>query len=441
MTYATDERLKSYLDTNQLHREQMCLAILGIDNRFSDVRPRNPRGGPDGGRDLEAVYQRTQRAYGAVGFINTANDSAQQKRAIKKKFKEDLESVLAAASPPEVFIFFTNLSFTAGERDGLVTAARAAGIIYCDIYDRERIRLALDSADGLAIRFQYLQIPLSDAEQAAFFARWGEDIQGLISAGFNRVESLLARLQWLHESGEILRGLYIGLHLDQSYSGEEIGHFRAFCKLYLKEPKHNIFGILFGDTDNSGRYWEDSSGRSGIKHGVSGGQWEYKLPLAELRAQLESGEEAEGPDDDEADPVEKWTPAGSHSGIGQDPVRGISIGYRKDSFIRFEPQICVRDLDDCMFILLLNHSLAKKIKSIHIYANEYKLIELSSDKFYIDSSEIQPNIPGNFTDVELQDAWVRMRPKDASAFYFRFSTTTPRRFVTATETADSLQAQ
>ena len=56
MPYQTDERLKNYLDTNQLQRERMCRAILAIDKRFSEVRPRHPRGGPDGGRDIQANY-------------------------------------------------------------------------------------------------------------------------------------------------------------------------------------------------------------------------------------------------------------------------------------------------------------------------------------------------------------------------------------------------
>lgn len=45
MAYVTDEQLKGYLDTNQLHREQMCLSILALDKRFTNVRPRHPRGG------------------------------------------------------------------------------------------------------------------------------------------------------------------------------------------------------------------------------------------------------------------------------------------------------------------------------------------------------------------------------------------------------------
>ena len=110
MPYQTDERLKNYLDTNQLQRERMCRAILAIDKRFSEVRPRHPRGGPDGGRDIQAIYREEQTTFGAVGFVNQANDSEEQKRTIKKKFIDDLESASSADIEPKVFIFFTNIN-------------------------------------------------------------------------------------------------------------------------------------------------------------------------------------------------------------------------------------------------------------------------------------------------------------------------------------------
>lgn len=80
MAYDTDEKLKSFLDTNQLHREQLCLAILALDKRFTNVRPRHPRGGPDGGRDMEAQFRGTELAYRAVGFVNQATDAEEKKR-------------------------------------------------------------------------------------------------------------------------------------------------------------------------------------------------------------------------------------------------------------------------------------------------------------------------------------------------------------------------
>ncbi|MEM9463451.1 MAG: hypothetical protein AAGF11_55435 [Myxococcota bacterium] len=161
--YQTDERLKSYLDTNQLHREQMCCAILAADHRFSEVRPRHPRGGPDEGRDIEAVYRDDQKAFGAVGFINQANDSKEQKRRIKSKFMDDLASALGATVRPDAFVFFTNVNFTIGEKGELVQKAKASGIPFCEIFDRERLRIELDSPDGFSTRFQYLGIALSDS--------------------------------------------------------------------------------------------------------------------------------------------------------------------------------------------------------------------------------------------------------------------------------------
>src|SRR5215831_15417116 len=152
MTYTTDERLKGYLDTNQLGREQLCRAVLEIDNRFSEVRPRHPRGGPDGGRDIEAVYRHAQRAFGAIGFVNQANDSKEQKQRLFAKFSEDLASALGADQSPDTLVFFTNLNLSIGEKHALVREARQSGISYCDIFDRERLRIALDAPDGFSIR-------------------------------------------------------------------------------------------------------------------------------------------------------------------------------------------------------------------------------------------------------------------------------------------------
>ena len=73
---------------------------------------RHPHGGPDAGRDIEATFRKEQRAYGAVGFVNQANDSNKQKTIIKRKFKSDLESALNVEEKPAVFVFFTNINLT-----------------------------------------------------------------------------------------------------------------------------------------------------------------------------------------------------------------------------------------------------------------------------------------------------------------------------------------
>lgn len=431
MPYFTDERLKSYLDTNQLHREQMCRAVLATDKRFSDVRPRHPRGGPDAGRDIEAVYREDQIAFGAVGFVNQANDSDEQKKKIVKKFTDDLENALSNNKDLKVFIFFTNLNLTLGEKDNLITTAKEQGIFYCDIFDRERIRIILDTPDGFSIRFQYLNITLSEEEQASFFSRWGDDIQSVISSGFQKIEETLNRILFLQEANNPISSLTFSFELDKKYTAEEIGHFRLFCYLTLKEPKHNIFSILFGSSDKSNRMRDDivnfSSQESGIKYGISSGQWEHQIDLNENEEENENEED------------EKWTKVGSGSSVGREEIEFLPISYSKSSFIRFFPVINLRDLDDAIFLLFINMSLAQKVKAIHIYSNGYKLKEISSADIDVDTTKINPNFPISFDEQELNDSWVRIRPKGSSVFNMHFFEKTPKRLFISSQVDDSLE--
>ena len=253
MASETDMYLRSRLDANQRDREHMCLAVLALDQHYTDVRPRHPAGGPDGGRDIEAVYDGDRTAYGAVGFQNSANDSNEQKRTIGAKFSKDLASALAAKSDLKVFVFFTNLHLTMGEQSEMKDEARRLGIEHCDILDRDRLRIDLDSPAGYFIRFQYLGIHLSQPEQASFLARYGKQIQDVVSTGFQRVERTLNRILFLQEAERVLDTLYVVFQLKKSYPADEIGHFRAFVNIGLRAIKHNIFMIWFGSSDKSDR--------------------------------------------------------------------------------------------------------------------------------------------------------------------------------------------
>ena len=432
MPYQTDERLKSYLDTNQLHREQMCRAILAIDKRFSDVRPRHPRGGPDGGRDIEAVYRGDQITFGAVGFVNQANDSDEQKKTIKAKFSSDLSSALSSNAKLSAFVFFTNINLTIGEKESLKNEAKKSNILFCEILDRERLRISLDSPDGFSIRFQYLNISLSEEEQASFFARWGDDIQSVISTGFQRIENTLNRVLFFQEASDPLAHLTLSFELNKKDTAEEIGHFRLFCSIYLKEPKQKILSILFGSSDKSNRMRNDSDAdfteqKTGIKYGISGGQWEHYIDL-----------EQESVVDDEDDEKEKYTCVGSSSSVGRDEIEFLPISYSKDSFIRFSPGLSLRDFDEAMFLPMANKSLAEKVKAIHIYSNGYKLHEVSCSEFNADNTEFDPNIPTEFSPDELKDPWVRIRPENASAFHIRFFDETPKRMFVPNRVVNSL---
>jgi hypothetical protein len=410
----------------------MCRAILAIDKRFSDVRSRHPRGGPDGGRDIEAVYKGDQITFGAVGFVNQANDSDEQKKTIKAKFSSDLSSALSSNAKLSAFVFFTNINLTIGEKESLINEAKKSNILFCEILDRERLRISLDSPDGFSIRFQYLNVSLSEEEQASFFARWGDDIQSVISTGFQRIENTLNRVLFFQEASDPLAHLTLSFELDKKYTAEEIGHFRLFCSMYLKEPKQKILSILFGSSDKSNRMRNDSGAnfteqKTGIKYGISGGQWEHYIDL-----------EKEGVVGDEDEEEEKYTCVGSSSSVGREEIDFLPISYSKGSFIRFFPGLSLRDLDEAMFLPMANKSLAEKVKAIHVYSNGYKLQEVDCSQFKVDNTKFEPNIPANFSPDELRDPWVRIRPQIVSAFHIHFFDDTPKRMFIPNPVVNSL---
>ena len=442
MPTETDTRLRSWLDSNQRDQEQMCRAVLALDTHYSDVRPRHPAGGPDGGRDIEATYNNNREAYGAVGFINGANDSPVQNRKIRKKFRDDLASALATNPQLKVFAFLTNLHFTVGEQESLKIEAKKKGIEHCDILDRERIRIELDSPSGFFIRFQYLSIALSEAEQASFLAKYGDQIQDVVTSGFQRVEKTLKRLLFLSESSDVLRYITFRFIMKESYPANNIGHFRAFVYLTLREIKHNIFSIWFGSSDRADRFRDDFERdvQPGIAHGQSSGQWEQhiKLPGQAANDTEDRAEWGAGGDKAEEEEEERFTPVGWSSGIGMDPVPVIIVRYAHDlSLFRFRPRLALRDLDDCFFLPFLNASLAEKVHSFQVFANGYKLADYGPDAFNIDNSNCGSSLPGNFTEEELCDAWVRLRPTTESSFHLHFSEVTPRRMFGHDEPGDN----
>lgn len=437
MTYQTDERLKSYLDTNQLCREQMCLAVLALDKRFTEVRPRHPRGGPDGGRDIEAIFRGKQLAFGAVGFVNQADDSKEKKKVICVKFKADLTAALQATPSPEVFVFLSNVNLSVSEKDELVATARSRGLVHCEIFDRERLRIYLDSPDGFAIRFQYLGLALSEAEQASFFAKWGDDINSVISTGFHKVQRTLDHLLFLQEATNSICSFQVAFELDRNYSAKEIGHFRAFCSIYLMEPKLKILSILLGSSDKANRFREDivAAERAcspGIEFGIGGGQWEQYLQ----QPKSSDGEVTSEVIDDQT--AEKYECVGSSSSIGMSQVNFITVSYSKSSLIRFSPVISLRDLDDCMVMPMLNLSLALKVKAIHIISNGYKLFEVSREGFYIDDTHFDPSVPVTFDQGELFDPWARISPNDSSSFRLSFSDVIPQRLFVSQQAINTL---
>ncbi len=421
MIYGTDQKLKDYLSSNQAMQELLCAALLPLDRRFSAVIPQQPWGGPDKGKDITALYNKSQTAFCAIGFVNSANDSRPQRTQIIAKFKDDLRKCLLRHGKFDVFVFFTNVDLTITDRDKLQKHAQESGIQQCEIFNRDRMRLLLDSPDGFSIRFQYLDIPLSEAEQATFFAKWGNDIQSLVTEGFTNIEASLNRIQFFHEAEASLSVLAISLELDRTYTARELGHFRAFCSTIMLEPISGIQNLLFGEADNSSRI--KISKKQGAEKLVQeygsqcGMQWNtaiFERPSKRTPPKKKSNEQ--------------YCLTGSHSGYREEESKFIYLKYQHSGFLRTEPvPIKLKHLDDCMFIFMTNKSLAEKISCIRVYANCYKLVEIAKNTIRVDEPSPEGDIPMLFSTKELNDPWVRIRPTNASCFELRFSETTPRR--------------
>jgi len=252
----TDESLRSALNGNQPSRERMCLAVLALDRNYTDIHPRRPEGGRDGGRDIQCL-RNSQLCYGAVGFVNNASDSPQNKKQIKKKFKDDLGAALEAQPDLRAFVFFTNIDLTPGEQEELSEWGKKRGVTFIDIYYRERIRHQLDSPEGLGFRYQYLSMPLSDAEQASFFSRYGSELERLVKGGFDTVERKIDQLEFnLWKSGT-LREINLELELREwEESRREMPeHFRVV--LELQSVVHEKRSIFLGGRD---AFWETGNG-------------------------------------------------------------------------------------------------------------------------------------------------------------------------------------
>ena len=191
----TEERLRNHLNGNQASQELMCLALLPILGPYTRERPRRPYGGPDGGRDIEALHAGQTVVWAAVGFRMGGGSDNPARTWAANKFRDDLANAKKENPQLAGFAFFTNVDLTPGGKDELIKHAKGSGIIHAEIFDFNVIRNTLDRPEGLLVRLQYLGIPMSADEQAALISRFGQQLQNAVVARFDRVEQTLAKLE------------------------------------------------------------------------------------------------------------------------------------------------------------------------------------------------------------------------------------------------------
>lgn len=332
---------------------------------------------------------------GAIGFRNSPSDTSADQNWIVKKFKDDLQAAIDSGEPFGVFVFVTNVRLTVGTRKKLTELGKAVGGISAEIFDRENLRLSLDGPEGLAARYQFLQIPMSEAEQAAFFSRWGSDLENLVTRSFAGVEDRLRRLEFMHEKTQRMATLGFHLLLKDSVQIAQLPHVRAFLSI------------------------------SKLTLDVERSQWNVGVcDNAPLRANKICGT---GPCLSAAfwlqDPGKLY---GNSASTRQDPfgIVGATGGFSEFS----EPTIVssLADLEDGLFAFFMNRKLFDHVASVRIYANEYLIWSGSAAELVADAPNHEPQTPWQFTASELSDAWVRVMPKDGPS-QLHFSSRTPRR--------------
>jgi hypothetical protein len=247
----TEERLRTWV-LNQSDRERLCLAILSLDSRFADVKPRRPKGGPDGARDIEAVFQNREKVWGAVGFRANARDDSEDKRWVQTKFRADVAAAKEENQSLWGFVFFTNIDLTPEEVMGLEQYGRTKGLSFVEVYWRERLRIELDAPRGLSFRYQYLSIDLSPAEQRVFFAEYGQALERLLQRGFSAIDDRLRRLEFLQECQKQLVNASVVVTLLRPVSAEELGHYRFLAEIRGQDERDPRPTLCIGGRDG---YW------------------------------------------------------------------------------------------------------------------------------------------------------------------------------------------
>ncbi|MCP4363568.1 MAG: hypothetical protein GY796_36680 [Chloroflexi bacterium] len=240
----TEERIRNHLDSNQVMRERMCLALLPLLGPYTHERPRRPKGGPDGGRDIEAVYQGAIPVWGAVGFKNGGGVDDSTRADAEHKFKTDLDRALEENPSLVAFVFFTNVDLTPTRIELLKTYTQRKNVNIVDIFDMERLRHALDSPEGLIARLHYLDIPMSPTEQLALVSKFGNQLQNAVTARFDRVERTLGQMERFLDWQKPLQRLdvFIGLHNPETSSS--IGNEAVLLKIHGLHDIDKTFSCL-----------------------------------------------------------------------------------------------------------------------------------------------------------------------------------------------------
>ena len=433
----TDRRLKDQLNANLAKRERMCLEILSVQDNYTDLQPRLPKGGPDGGRDIQGFYK-GELCFGAVGFANDATDTEQHRTYIQSKFRDDLENALKPKEDkprPKGFVFLTNVGLTPGIIGELQRLAYGQGIGHCEILDRERLRIILDSNRGYAIRFRYLDISLSDAEQKDFFSAWADGITSLIGSGIKGIDQTTKKIQFLLKSQLLLDQLATVVKLDASIWEVCKGEFYFQTMLSLRVHSQGLMAFYFGGGTDKIVETPDNAqtqGRELTRNSQYGFGFSWILPDTEQQLPYKGHEDKleypKGTLDE--DRMEYIKTSGSRGVLD---VQGNTLYFTMLSepfLFRFQPTCKLLELHRSMVLFDCSKEIADHISEITIFGGGYELLKLNRSDFRCDvGSYDRLNVPQEGKQEADSHEWITLRPAElSSAFSIDLMDKTPKRY-------------
>jgi hypothetical protein len=162
--------------------EYLAAGILSIE-KFEDIDPIHPQGGPDGIKDILCKKENILHV-AACYFPNNSNKI--DFKALKSKFTNDLAGVKTNGA--KGFIFFTNVEISERNRKKLKAIAKAKKCLICLVYHLERIRAILDSPHGYGLRQSYLGIKMNSSEKTSAKAADSEKLIQAMNKSVKKIE-------------------------------------------------------------------------------------------------------------------------------------------------------------------------------------------------------------------------------------------------------------
>jgi hypothetical protein len=329
----------------------------------------------------------------------------------------------------------TNVGLTPGIIGDLQRLTYGRGVSHCEILDRERLRIILDSNRGYSTRFRYLDISLSDAEQKDFFSAWADGITSLIGSGMKGIDQTTKRIQFLLESQLLLDNLGIIIKLDAPIWKVCRGEFFFQASVTLRVHAKGLMGFTFGGGSDkiveSLDEWEEG-GRGFAKNGQYGFCFSWVLPDTEQYMPFKEHEKKlEHPkgaaNEDRMEHIRTSGPRGILE-VQRDQLYFTALS--EPFLFRFEPTCKLLELHGAMVLFDCSKEIADHISEIRIVGGGYELMKLDrSDLNAVKGSFDRLQVPKEGKQEADGHEWTTLRPTTlSSAFSIDLMHTTPKRY-------------